>query len=201
MQVRALMSSVLYKWFAKNLVVGAALALGVVVGIAASFAKHSNDGRRLEEASELIGSLPSPDLSPEDVVKIQMEALQRAAHSPQAFADCYAFASLANRRVFGRLEQFKSMLERSYSSLIGHRSVLIGRARIEGDFAYVLVTGIDSENGGMSFEFLLSKQQQSPFQNCWMTDTVFEVAPVGAPFEFPSHSASIESVRHLNGVQ
>ncbi len=195
------MSAILHKLLANNLVVPAALVLGVVVGIAASFAKHSNDGSQWEEARESVGLLPSPELSPEDVVKIQMEALQRAAHSPQAFTDCYAFASSANRRVFGRLEQFKSMLERSYSSLIGHRRALIGRARIEGDFAYVLVTGMDSENGCMCYEFLLTKQQQSPFQNCWMTDTVYEVSPVGAPFEFPSHAATIEPVRPLYGVQ
>ena len=59
-----------------------------------------------------VGPDPSPDLSPEDVVRIQVEALQRNDEpSPDAGIEAaFRFASPSNRRATGPLGRFSEMV-------------------------------------------------------------------------------------------
>ncbi len=181
--------------------VSLALAIGVVVGAATGIAKFSGNVPIRESQFDSLSQTPNPNLSPDDVVRLQLEALQRSAQAPEAFADCFAFASPSNRRIVGRLDQFQSMLEASYPALIGYREVLVGRASVDGLDAHVLVTGIDANGISMGYEFFLSKQTHIPYRDCWMTDSVFPVISLNALQSSSQQSVSDEIEPYLSSLR
>ena len=123
---------------------------------------------------------PRPELSPNDVVRLQLDALRRAGGADEidaALEDCYAFASPANRQAIGSLSKFKLVVNQAYSNLIGHRSSLVGRAipdPYDLHIASVMVSGTGFDGEPMLYSFTLSQQNGNDFQDCWMTDTVVE---------------------------
>ncbi len=116
-----------------------------------------------------------PKLRPEEVVELQMIALQAAAKSPDGFSLCYRFASPANRNAVGAADEFEEMLWNLFRPLIGHLSRVIGRPVINKNVAEILVTGVGSDGRFMGYRFVVIKQSSGPFVGCWMTDMVVPV--------------------------
>ena len=89
-------------------------------------------------AAHLPQTEPDPSLSPQDVVSIQIEALQ---HNDTPYEDrgieiTFNFASPTNKRMTGPLEQFKAMVRNPvYGPMIDHRSAKYETVKVEGDFA------------------------------------------------------------------
>jgi hypothetical protein len=73
-----------------------------------------------------------------------------------------------------------------YRSLVDHKATLVGKSVIDGDFAMVLVTVLNSDESASVFRFYLSRQS-APYAGCWMTDAVTPDVPQG-----PSLSGSEE---------
>jgi hypothetical protein len=61
------------------------------------------------------------------------------------------------------------------------RAVLIGRPQLGDDVARLLVTIIDQEHNVRAFAFVLSKQKEAPFKDCWMTEAVLSFPAAPAP--------------------
>ncbi len=169
-------------------VFGLSIVGGLGVGSIAAIIKGQNRYEPLDPTKVLAS--PSAELNPEDVVRLQLAGLQRAATSVDGFADCFAFASPENRLSFPRMDEFQAMLWRSYPTLIGHRQAVLGRAIIEGNLARVLVTGFDSAGKPMCYEFFLTKQHSKVYRDCWMTDSVLPVLPPDVVNQTTGPSAS-----------
>jgi hypothetical protein len=167
------------KLIGSNFIVALSLACGLVVGVAAAFINTQADSSLTSANPRAMR--PSKTLEPEDVVRVQLNALRLAEVEPESFEDCYVFASPENKQAFPQLEQFRDMLVRSYKGLIGHRQAVVGRAIIDGNFARVLVTGFDASQRVMCYEFFLAKQGYQPYLDCWMTDSVFQVVSLDIP--------------------
>ena len=127
------------------------------------------------EATHLPQTEPDPSLSPQDVVSIQIEALQ---HNDTPYKDrgievTFNFASPKNKSVTGPLERFKAMVRNpAYGPMIDHRSAEYQNVRVEGDSAQVDVI-LESKNGQfLGYRFTLSRQHGNQYEGSWMTNAV-----------------------------
>jgi hypothetical protein len=134
---------------------------------------------------------PSPQLSPEDVIRLQIRALSAKGALKSRIDNCYRFASPANRDHTGPIVRFQQMIESpKYRALLDARHFLVGRATQNGREAHLLLTVVDRAGQLALFRCFLSKQTAAPYADCWMTDAVVrigEAAPGGpAPPARPS---------------
>lgn len=128
--------------------------------------------------------LPRPELSAEDVVRIQLAGLRDARPDGLGILQCFVFASPGNRQVTGPLERFGQMVRQApYDSLARTQAVLIGRSHIDRDVARILVTVVDETAQVRAFTFILAKQKSAPMTGCWMTDAVLLATPWLGPEE------------------
>ena len=127
------------------------------------------------EATHLPQTEPDPSLSPQDVVSIQIEALQ---HNDTPYEDrgievTFNFASPANKRMTGPLERFKAMVRNPvYGPMIDHRSAKYETVKVEGDLAQVDVVLESKEGQFVGYRFTLSRQHDNQYEGSWMTSAV-----------------------------
>jgi len=123
---------------------------------------------------------PDPSLTPGQVITIQLDALRknRDMANDGGIAITFNFASPANRRMTGPLPRFIQMLKNPlYTIMLNFDRYETGKIEREGDKAQQRVTLIDAEGNKAIFLWLLSKQSQAPYENCWMTDSVHRINP------------------------
>ena len=90
----------------------------------------------------------------------------------------FNFASPANRRMTGPLPRFIQMLKNPlYKIMLDFERYEAGPIERSGDEAQQRVTLIDAEGNRAIFLWVLSKQKQAPYENCWMTDSVHRINP------------------------
>ena len=118
---------------------------------------------------------PTPEYLPDEVVGIQMRAL---ANNDRPFQDAgialtFRFASPSNKANTGPLPRFTNLFSNpAYQPMINHTMLEIGEPEIRQDRAKVPVM-IEAKNGTkMVYLFMLSRQTESPYEDCWMTDSV-----------------------------
>jgi hypothetical protein len=118
---------------------------------------------------------PNPNLSPEQVITIVLEALQRNdEQAPDAgIATAFRFASPGNRAATGPLERFIQLVKSpAYKPLLNHKTATRGTVRIADDIARQRVTLTSANGERIVYLFTVSKQTEDPYKNCWMTDGV-----------------------------
>jgi hypothetical protein len=128
-------------------------------------------------ALALAGSAPHPEpsLSPSQVVSIVLNALQHN-DDPQpdaGIATTFEFASPANREETGPLPRFALMIKNpAYRVMLGFRRATRGPLEQDGSRARQRVVIVGRDGSEVTYVFLLSKQSDGPYANCWMTDAV-----------------------------
>ncbi|TWU46644.1 hypothetical protein [Rubripirellula reticaptiva] len=142
-------------------------------------------------------TVANPSLSPEDVVRLQLESLQETAERPERLIVCFSLASPENRMNTGPLSRFAELIrDDAYRPLLGHQNAMIGRAKVIDGQAAVMATIIAVDDQAYAFEFLLSRyrpngstsgpllaeattmdgrQPDDDSSKCWMTDGVYPV--------------------------
>ncbi len=119
---------------------------------------------------------PDPSLSPQDVVSIQIEALQNndTPYEDRGIEVTFNFASPTNKRMTGPLERFKFMVRNPvYGPMINHRSAEYENVRVEGDFAQVDAILQSKDGRYLGYRFMLSRQHGNAYEGSWMTDAVY----------------------------
>lgn len=122
---------------------------------------------------------PDTGLSPEDVVKIQLDLLQNddLLSCNTGLRAAYAFASPAGRAISGPFERFVLLLETpDYSPLIGFEQAKLGVMIASKRKAYQRVHLLQRGGAQVTYLFILSRQKEPPYAGCWMTDTVIRVS-------------------------
>ena len=118
---------------------------------------------------------PSPDYSPDEVVRIQIEAL---GNNDNPYEDAgieiaFRFASPANRESTGPLDRFILMVhDPIFRPMLNHLSARYGRLRVRGDQAGQAVILITASGERVGYLFFLSRQRGGSCDGCWMTDGV-----------------------------
>ncbi len=120
---------------------------------------------------------PHPSLSPQEVVEIQIIALQENDEPSVDFGvrKVYNFSSPENKEAIGNLKSYIQMLHNPvYKSLLNHRIYGLDDIRLVQDLAFQKVTLIDAEDKPAVFVFQLSLQEEEPYLDCWMIDKVMK---------------------------
>lgn len=116
--------------------------------------------------------VPSPALSPDEVVEIQVEALRHNDARDRGIEVAFRFASPENKRNTGPLPRFIEMIKNGPYSLMLHvKQVAYEPIEVAGNQARQRVI-LFGETTSMSYVFYLSRQEREPYVDCWMTDRV-----------------------------
>jgi hypothetical protein len=119
---------------------------------------------------------PSPKLTPGQVVRIVMDALQHNDEDDSGIAVTFDFASPANREVTGPLERFAQMVKNpAYGPMLNYKSAEYGKAVVVDDQAQQVVKIVAADDEVAVYVFRLSKQPDGEYEGCWMTDGVIRV--------------------------
>ena len=117
--------------------------------------------------------VPSPELAPADVVRIQVEALKNNSPLDEGIELTYRFASPANKQVTGPLTRFTTMVHATpYDRLLNHQHASYEPLALAGDTAHQLVNITDSLGEEIAYHWVLVRQSQGEYKDCWMTDSV-----------------------------
>ena len=148
------------------------MGLLVSIGLADLIAQPS-----MLTASDTIPE-PSPELSPREVVQMQVEALgtNDEPFAEAGIAAAFNFASPANKRATGPLARFRTLFDTpAYGPMIDHAGATYSQVQVEGRTAQMGVILATEDGGQVGYLFRLSKQTAPPHEACWMTDAVMRV--------------------------
>ena len=122
---------------------------------------------------DIENAYPEPKLKPNDVVRLQLLAMQQNDDSDFGIEVTFRFASPANKKQTGPLKRFISLVRNpSYRPLLNHINATFIELTVEEVFAIqdVIITTSNGERIG--YRFRLSIQKGPLYPGCWMTDSV-----------------------------
>ena len=122
---------------------------------------------------DIENAYPEPELKPNEVVKLQLLAMQQNDDSDFGIEVTFRFASPSNKIQTGPLKRFIRLVRNpSYRPLLNHINTTFLELNIEEDFAVqdVIITTSNGERIG--YRFRLSIQKGPLYPGCWMTDSV-----------------------------
>ena len=156
-------------------------SIAAVLAAFAVWAALASLGPALSQALEK--TRPHASLSPEMVVRIQMEALGEndTPHADRGIEIAWRFASPDNKTFTGPLDRFKTMIHGAiFAPMLNHKSVEYENLRVDGARAQLDVIVLTRENRYVGSRFGLSRQKGPACVGCWMTDSVvpFEVTAI-----------------------
>lgn len=129
----------------------------------------------LTSTNEATDPDPSPDLAPEEVVRIQVEALQTndEPEDDAGIATAFRFASPENQAATGPLDRFTEMVKGPvYRDMLGFERATYSEMRVQGDEAAQRVVLEHADGRRAAYVFGLSRQRGGECDGCWMTDAV-----------------------------
>lgn len=116
---------------------------------------------------------PSPNYSPEDVVKLQLKALKQNDAKNSGIRIAYRFSSPENKTAIGTVENFMRLVKNPlYAPMLNYDTDELGAAIVRGDSARQKVILIGSDGKAAKYEFYLSRQTAGKLKGCWLTDGV-----------------------------
>ena len=122
---------------------------------------------------DIKNAYPEPELKPNDVVRLQLLAMQQNDDSDFGIEVTFRFASPANKKQTGPLKRFIGLVRNpSYRPLLNHINATFLELTVEEVFAVqdVIITTYNGERIG--YRFRLSIQKGPLYPGCWMTDSV-----------------------------
>ena len=122
---------------------------------------------------DIKNAYPEPELKPNDVVRLQLLAMQQNDDSDFGIEVTFRFASPANKKQTGPLKRFIRLVRNpSYHYLLNHINATFLELTVEEDFAVQDVIITTSNGKRIGYRFRLSIQKGPLYPGCWMTDSV-----------------------------
>ena len=122
---------------------------------------------------DIENAYPEPELKPNDVVSLQLLAMQQNDDSDFGIEVTFRFASPANKKQTGPLQRFIRLVRNpSYRPLLNHTNATFLELTVEEDFAVQEVVITTSNGERIGYRFRLSIQKGPVYPGCWMTDSV-----------------------------
>ncbi len=136
-------------------------------------------GQSTARADNTVASQPNPELAPDQVIKIVIDALKTndPEQDDDGIATVFNFASPGNKTVTGPLPRFKSMIKRGFGNMLNHVKSEYGEIEISNDKALQAVWLTDKQGNETGYVFQMGKQQSGEFTGMWMTESVW---PIGS---------------------
>tara|TARA_B100000900_G_C20403831_1_gene643894 strand:- start:337 stop:810 length:474 start_codon:yes stop_codon:yes gene_type:complete len=127
---------------------------------------------------------PTSDINPKEVIKIQLEGLQK---NDEIFEDSgieqtWNFAHPNNKKVTGPLDKFKAMIKgKSYQMMLYHLSHNIKELGSSDKWAQFEVIILDREKIYHKFNWQVEKYTMNgPLKDCWLTTMVSSPVSLGS---------------------
>ena len=156
----------------KLLALSAAFLLGLGTNVAGSEGTTDQTSEALETIAPILGPLPDPTLTPDEVVRIQLEALRDNNETDHGIAVCFRFASPSNQSNTGPVDRFGEMLKVGpYRLMLEYHDAEYAEVEIRENRARQLVT-LKGTSETVTYAFYLSRQTHQACDGCWMTDAV-----------------------------
>ncbi len=152
---------------------------GLIASLLLAAASISSAQVVVEESRLTASLVPSPELTPEQVVQIQLNSLRHNDSGNRGIEVAFRFASPDNKLRTGPLPRFIRMIKQGlYSLMLAYDNVDYDPVEIVEGYARQRVTLIGS---GLivAYEFYLSRQTEGACIGCWMTDAVVAKPPSG----------------------
>ena len=125
---------------------------------------------------------PSPDIKPEDVIKIQLSSLMKnnEPYLNAGIEQTWEFAHPSNRAFTGPLQRFtKMMYTPSYAVMLDHSKHEILEVKLDNNTAYFFIELTSSDGKMFGFKWTLEKvMEDGMFKDCWMTTAVSTPMPL-----------------------
>lgn len=119
--------------------------------------------------------VPNETYTPQEVISIVLDSLQKNADDDEGIATVFRFASPDNKSVTGPLPRFTQMIKSGYPDMLNYMSVRYEAIEISGDIA-VQALWLRTESGTeYGYAFKLSKQVGGAHDGMWMTDAVIPI--------------------------
>lgn len=119
---------------------------------------------------------PVPELTPLEVVRIQLTAFKENNSDDQGIALAYRFASPRNKKITGNVDNFASMIRRDpYRPILYNADFIIGPVDERGTLAIVAVIVDQSDDSSRGYLFVLTRQDGGEYDKCWLTDGVLQI--------------------------
>ncbi|MBB6611521.1 DUF4864 domain-containing protein [Pontibacter sp. Tf4] len=113
---------------------------------------------------------PSKGLSPQNVVQIQLKALQQNDGSDSGIITVFNFSSPVSKISMGSIDHFRLMVrDPVYKPMLNFKSYKKGNMVISGTSAYQLVVLTTPDNEQATYLFMLARQTRGYYKDCWMT--------------------------------
>ena len=121
-----------------------------------------------------LDAAPSTEHSPEEVVRIVVDALRENERrdGDEGIATVFRFASPGNRASTGPLERFTRMIKGGYSDMLGHVGTRFDEMSVVDDKALQAVWLTTPSGAEMGYAFQLGRQSGGEFDGMWMTEAV-----------------------------
>jgi hypothetical protein len=138
-------------------------------------------------ATRVEGPVPSPRYSPEEVVRIQVDALRDNDGDDRGIAIVFRFASPATRSATGPLPRFAAMIRSPiYQPMLNHLSAVYDDTQVVGDLARQQVAIATRDGRVFVYAFILRRQTEGRYAGCWMTEGVAAVSVIRLPHGEPA---------------
>lgn len=122
--------------------------------------------------------MPSPDLSPEEVIDLILESLQQNDKEDIGIETTFNFASPANKLAAGPLINYKSQVKKPlFQPILNFASYKTSDLISDGEQAQQIIITRNDEGTDSGFLLTLTKQSAKPYTDCWMVDSVRRVNP------------------------
>ena len=127
---------------------------------------------------------PSKDIKPAEVIKIQLNGLQKNDddYKDSGIEQTWNFAHPSNKKNTGPLLNFKTMIKgRSYQMLLNHVSHTVTEIGSGDKWAQFEVVILDKEKIYHKFNWQVEKYtDEGPLKDCWLTTMVSSPIPIGS---------------------
>jgi hypothetical protein len=148
--------------------------------LALAMADESSLARKVEEQgrSGAATFIPNPEFSPDEVVRIQLDALanNNTPYQDAGIEIAFRFASPANKETTGPLSRFIKLVHNPiYNPMLNHETAQLGDLVLENLQAFLPVFLTASDGKRVGYMFILRKQEGSAFDQCWMTEAVLRI--------------------------
>jgi hypothetical protein len=120
---------------------------------------------------------PSPDYGPEEVIKVQLDAMKDNDNpfDDSGIETAFNFASEKNRQATGPLPRFKKMVHnKRYSMLLNHDKAEFEEIERDGDTATQTVD-VYKDGECVRYRFEVELQEDGENEGCWTTNSVLRV--------------------------
>ena len=127
---------------------------------------------------------PNKNISPKEVVKIQLNALMKndSLYEDRGILQTWEFAHPNNQRFTGPIERFTKMLKGdSFSMLLNHKENEIVEIFKNENVATYEVTILGADKNYFKFKWQVEKNNiEGPTKDCWLTTAVSQPFNLGS---------------------